>query len=140
MSVIPTVYNQGTGLIGATTSGATVPDNVDDLIVNNTLLVGGQATFNGPVTINNTLTVTGTLSFEDVDITGTFTVVSMTSKTASSSTTLVAFSPDGRPPLNECLTWWMKAPSESSFRFDATKTPRTTTRPTSAAPASTDGT
>lgn len=78
MSVIPTVYNQGTGLIGSTTAGTTVPENVDNLIVNQNLLVGGTGTFNGAVTVNNTLTVTGTISFGDVDITGTFTVVSMT--------------------------------------------------------------
>jgi hypothetical protein len=77
MSVIPTVYNQGTGLIGSTTAGTTVPENVDNLIVNQNLLVGGTGTFNGPVTVNNTLTVSGTISFADVNITGIFTVVNM---------------------------------------------------------------
>lgn len=72
MSVIPTVYNQGTGLIGSTTSGAAIPSNIDDLIVNDTLLVGGEATFNGAVTINNTLTVSGVLTFQDVTVQGTF--------------------------------------------------------------------
>ena len=78
MSVIPTVYNQGTGLIGSTTSGNNVPDNVDDLIVNNTLTVGGVATFNGVVNINNTLNgidavFTGTLTTNNLVVTGTFT-------------------------------------------------------------------
>ena len=72
MSVIPTVYNQGTGLIGSTTSGAAIPSNIDDLIINDTLLVGGEATFNGAVTVNNTLSVTGTISFQDVTVQGTF--------------------------------------------------------------------
>ena len=72
MSVIPTVYNQGTGLIGSTTSGSAIPSNIDDLIVNDTLLVGGEATFNGAVTINNTLTVSGVLTFQDVTVQGTF--------------------------------------------------------------------
>jgi len=72
MSVIPTVYNQGTGLIGSTTSGAAIPSNIDDLIVNDTLLVGGEATFNGAVTVNNSLTVSGGISFQDVTVRGTF--------------------------------------------------------------------
>lgn len=72
MSVIPTVYNQGTGLIGSTTSGAAIPSNIDDLIINDTLLVGGEATFNGAVTVNNTLTVAGSISFQDVTVQGTF--------------------------------------------------------------------
>lgn len=72
MSVIPTVYNQGTGLIGSTTGGAAIPSNIDDLIINNTLLVGGEATFNGVVTVNNTLTVTGAITFQDVTVQGTF--------------------------------------------------------------------
>jgi hypothetical protein len=70
--VIPTVYNQGTGLIGSSTGGAAIPSNVDDLIINDTLLVGGEATFNGAVTINNALTVSGLLTFQDVTIQGTF--------------------------------------------------------------------
>ena len=72
MSVIPTVYNQGTGLIGSTTGGAAIPSNIDDLIINDTLLVGGEATFNGVVTVNNTLTVTGAITFQDVTVQGTF--------------------------------------------------------------------
>jgi len=72
MSVIPTVYNQGTGLIGSTTGGAAIPSNIDDLIINDTLLVGGEATFNGAVTVNNTLSVTGAISFQDVTVEGTF--------------------------------------------------------------------
>jgi hypothetical protein len=72
MSVIPTVYNQGTGLIGSTTSGAAIPSNIDDLIINDTLLVGGEATFNGAVTVNNSLTVSGGITFQDVTVQGTF--------------------------------------------------------------------
>lgn len=72
MSVIPTVYNQGTGLIGSSTGGAAIPSNVDDLIINDALLVGGEATFNGAVTVNNSLSVTGTITFQDITVQGTF--------------------------------------------------------------------
>jgi outer membrane lipoprotein SlyB len=44
MSVIPQVYNQGTGLIGSTTEGATIASTVEDLVVQNTLIVLGPTT------------------------------------------------------------------------------------------------
>jgi len=61
MSIIPQIYNQGTGLIGSTTEGNNLPDTVNDLIVQNTLTVLGDSTFNGQVEINNDLDVTGTV-------------------------------------------------------------------------------
>ena len=50
MSVIPQVYNQGTGLIGSTTEGNALPGTVNDLIVENSLTVLGDSSFAGEVT------------------------------------------------------------------------------------------
>ncbi len=47
MSVIPQTYNQGTGFIGSANTGTQLPNDVDDLIVNNTLTVLGTSEFNG---------------------------------------------------------------------------------------------
>lgn len=66
MSVIPQIYNQGTGLIGSTTEGNNLPDTVNDLIVQNTLTVLGNSTFNGLVTINNNLDVNGIISAQSI--------------------------------------------------------------------------
>ena len=66
MSIIPQIYNQGTGLIGSTTEGNNLPDSVTDLIVENTLTVLGDSTFNGLVTINNDLDVTGQITAQSI--------------------------------------------------------------------------
>ena len=66
MSIIPQIYNQGTGLIGSTTEGNNLPDTVNDLIVQNTLTVLGDSTFNGLVTINNNLDVNGIISAQSI--------------------------------------------------------------------------
>lgn len=66
MSIIPQIYNQGTGLIGSTTEGNNLPDSVTDLIVENTLTVLGDSTFNGLVTINNDLDVNGIITAQSI--------------------------------------------------------------------------
>lgn len=66
MSIIPQIYNQGTGLIGSTTEGNNLPDTVADLIVENTLTVLGQSTFNGLVEINNDLDVNGIITAQSI--------------------------------------------------------------------------
>ena len=66
MSVIPQLYNQGTGLLGSTTEGSTLPDEVDDLIVENSLLVLGTTTLEGPTVINDDLTVNGTVTTQSL--------------------------------------------------------------------------
>ena len=66
MSIIPQIYNQGTGLIGSTTEGNNLPDSVTDLIVENTLTVLGDSTFNGLVTINNNLDVNGIITAQSI--------------------------------------------------------------------------
>jgi ribosomal protein S8E len=55
MSVIPQLYNQGTGLIGSTTEGATIPSTVEDLVVQNTLTVLGTSNLVGNVTCDGNL-------------------------------------------------------------------------------------
>ena len=63
MSVIPQVYNQGTGLIGSTTDGATIPNTVEDLIVQNTLTVLGVSDFVGQTTFTATVNIDGQLVY-----------------------------------------------------------------------------
>ena len=70
MSVIPQTYNQGTGFIGSANTGTQLPNDVDDLIVNNTLTVLGTSEFNGNVTMNNDLQVNGETTLNDVIVTG----------------------------------------------------------------------
>jgi hypothetical protein len=66
MSIIPQLYNQGTGLIGSTTEGNNLPESVKNLIVQDTLTVLGDSTFNGLVTINNNLDVNGIITAQSI--------------------------------------------------------------------------
>lgn len=76
MSVIPQVYNQGTGLVGSAVSGGNLPDDVSDLIVTNTLTVLGETVLEGTTTVNAQLKVNGTLTANGpVDFTGATSVV-----------------------------------------------------------------
>jgi hypothetical protein len=72
MSVIPTIYNQGTGLIGSATEGASIPSTVEDLVVQNTLTVIGTTNLVADVTCDATLTAetlaATTLQVDDVII------------------------------------------------------------------------
>ena len=68
MSVIPQVYNQGTGLIGSATEGNTVPENVQNLVVDETLTVLGTTTLNGDVQCNSNVDIAGTLSVQNIDV------------------------------------------------------------------------
>jgi hypothetical protein len=72
MSVIPTVYNQGTGLIGSTTEGSSIPSTIEDLVVQNTLTVIGTTNLVADVTCDATLTAetlaATTLQVDDVII------------------------------------------------------------------------
>jgi len=69
MSVIPQVYNQGTGLVGSTSDSNQIPGIVQDLIVENTLTVLGTTTLEGPVNVENDMTVNGTITVEDLIVT-----------------------------------------------------------------------
>jgi len=69
MSVIPQVYNQGTGLVGSTTQGGVIPDEIADLIVTTSFTNLGDTTLEGPVIINDTLTVNGTTTVQDLNVT-----------------------------------------------------------------------
>ena len=68
MSVIPQVYNQGTGLIGSTTEGQSLPSSVQDLVVQNTLTVLGTSELNDTVTCNADVNVQGTLTVPIIDV------------------------------------------------------------------------
>jgi len=68
MSVIPQVYNQGTGLIGSATEGQTLPTNVQDLVVEETLTVLGETTLNGDVQCNTNVNIQGTLTVPIIDV------------------------------------------------------------------------
>jgi cytoskeletal protein CcmA (bactofilin family) len=62
MSVIPQVYNQGTGLIGSTTEGNVIPKSVDTLIVESSFTSLGNSNFAGPVLMNSTLDINGAVT------------------------------------------------------------------------------
>ena len=66
MSVIPQVYNQGTGLIGSAVEGNQLPENVQNLVVDQTLTVIGTTQLNGDVQCNSDVNVDGTLTASDI--------------------------------------------------------------------------
>ncbi len=66
MSVISTIYNQGTGLINPIGEGAGLPIIVDDLVVNGNLTVFGTTQLIGDTNIDSNLTVAMTTTTEDL--------------------------------------------------------------------------
>lgn len=66
MSIIPIIYNQGTGLINPIGEGAGLPIIVDDLVVNGNLTVLGTSNLIGDVTCDSNLTVASTTTSEDL--------------------------------------------------------------------------
>ena len=120
MSIIPQIYNQGTGLIGSTTEGNNLPDTVTDLIVENTLTVLGDSTFNGEVEINNNLNVTGTVDSGSVI---TQTIGSSNAETFSlpvvngSNNQVLSILDDA---VNPITTEWTDATGENFVSYDTT--------------------
>jgi hypothetical protein len=68
MSVIPQAYNQGTGLVGTVTDIGTLPETVQNLIVEQTLTVLGTTELNGDVQCNSNVTVNGILTAPNLGI------------------------------------------------------------------------
>ena len=68
MSVIPQLYNQGTGLVGSTSESNQIPTNVQNLIVEQTLTVLGESTFEGGVTVNSDVTIGGIVTIDQLDV------------------------------------------------------------------------
>lgn len=66
MSIIPIIYNQGTGLINPIGEGSGLPIIVDDLVVNGNLTVLGTSNLIGDVTCDSNLTVASTTTTEDL--------------------------------------------------------------------------
>lgn len=66
MSVISTIYNQGTGLINPIGEGASLPIIVDDLVVNGNLTVLGTSQLIGGVSCDSNVTVAMTTTTEDL--------------------------------------------------------------------------
>jgi hypothetical protein len=66
MSVISTIYNQGTGLINPIGEGASLPIIVDDLVVNGNLTVLGTSQLIGDTAIDSNVTVAMTTTTEDL--------------------------------------------------------------------------
>jgi hypothetical protein len=66
MSIIPIIYNQGTGLLNPIGEGSGLPVIVDDLIVNGNLTVLGTSNLVGNVTCDTNLTVTNTIASADL--------------------------------------------------------------------------
>jgi hypothetical protein len=60
MSVISTIYNQGTGLINPIGEGASLPIIVDDLVVNGNLTVLGTTQLISDTNIDSNLIVAQT--------------------------------------------------------------------------------
>ena len=70
MSVIPQSFNQGTGFVGSVSTGGTIPSEIDDLIVTNSLTSLGTTTLEGPTVINSTLDVSGDVTVNNVTVNG----------------------------------------------------------------------
>ena len=66
MSIIPIIYNQGTGLINPIGEGASLPIIVDDLVVNGNLTVLGTTQLIGDTNIDSNLIVAQTTTTEDL--------------------------------------------------------------------------
>jgi hypothetical protein len=66
MSVISTIYNQGTGLINPIGEGAGLPIIVDGLVVNGNLTVLGTTQLIGDTAIDSNLAVAMTTTTEDL--------------------------------------------------------------------------
>jgi hypothetical protein len=69
MSIIPIIYNQGTGLINPIGEGADLPIIVGDLVVNCNLTVLGNSNHVGTVTCDTNLTVDDTIASADLIVT-----------------------------------------------------------------------
>jgi hypothetical protein len=70
MSVIPQSFNQGTGFVGSVSTGGTIPSEIDDLIVTNSLTSLGTTTLEGPTVINSTLDVSGDVTVNNATVNG----------------------------------------------------------------------
>jgi hypothetical protein len=70
MSVIPQSFNQGTGFVGSVSTGGTIPSEIDDLIVTNSLTSLGTTTLEGATVINSTLDVAGDVTVNNVTVNG----------------------------------------------------------------------
>lgn len=66
MSIIPSIYNQGTGLVTPIGEGSNLPIIVDDLVVNGNLTVLGTSQLIGDVSCDSNLTVSQTTTTEDL--------------------------------------------------------------------------
>lgn len=66
MSIIPSIYNQGTGLVTPIGEGVGLPIIVDDLVVNGNLTVLGTSQLIGDVSCDSNLTVSQTTTTEDL--------------------------------------------------------------------------
>lgn len=66
MSIIPSIYNQGTGLVTPIGEGVGLPIIVDDLVVNGNLTVLGTSQLIGDVSCDSNLTVSQTTTSEDL--------------------------------------------------------------------------
>ena len=66
MSIISSIYNQGTGLINPIGEGAGLPIIVDDLVVNGNLTVLGTTQLIGDTSVDSNLTVALTTTTEDL--------------------------------------------------------------------------
>jgi hypothetical protein len=66
MSIIPIIYNQGTGLINPIGEGSGLPIIVDDLVVNGNLTVLGTSQLIGDVSCDSNLTVASNTTTEDL--------------------------------------------------------------------------
>jgi len=66
MSIIPSIYNQGTGLVTPIGEGVGLPIIVDDLVVNGNLTVLGTSQLIGDVSCDSNLTISQTTTTEDL--------------------------------------------------------------------------
>jgi len=66
MSIIPSIYNQGTGLVTPIGEGVGLPIIVDDLVVNGNLTVLGTSQLIGDVSCDSNLTISQTTTTEEL--------------------------------------------------------------------------
>jgi hypothetical protein len=100
MSVISTIFNQGTGLINPIGEGAALPIIVDDLVVNGNLTVLGTTQLIGDTAIDSNLTVSMTTTTEELVVNNN----SILSSGVGSSNTALFLHPPTTGLNNQVLT------------------------------------
>ena len=82
MTTIPTLFNTGTGRSSITQPAASIPSQVENLIVLNQLTVNGNSFLQGNVEVGQDLVVVGNTNVDSVGVAGDLSVSGVTSVTS----------------------------------------------------------